>query len=219
MAVHFKLNMFKRALFFVLLVAGVLYLFAPLVYEKCSVEYQAIFYGFLYNVYAFWFIVGLIFIFISTFLWNKLFYRSFIAYVFWTLMILILLSVILASFNSARYKSRDGRRITDLKQLQLALDLYFDGLTGTQYLYPKQLEELAPVAMPQIPKDPLGADYIYKVSTDRKFYVLAALLGDDEYGNACYTKVRSRMAGVFKQDIDGEVLGVQCDDPVYCLTP
>ncbi|MFC1733486.1 type II secretion system protein [candidate division KSB1 bacterium] len=38
----------------------------------------------------------------------------------------ILSSVVLASLNSARQKSRDARRISDIKQIQLALELYFD---------------------------------------------------------------------------------------------
>ena len=38
----------------------------------------------------------------------------------------ILSSVVLASLNSARQKSRDARRISDLKQIQLAVELYFD---------------------------------------------------------------------------------------------
>ena len=38
----------------------------------------------------------------------------------------ILSSVVLASLNSARSKSRDARRVADLKQLQLALELYYD---------------------------------------------------------------------------------------------
>jgi len=38
--------------------------------------------------------------------------------------IAILASIILASLNSARTKSRDARRVADLKELQLALELY-----------------------------------------------------------------------------------------------
>ena len=38
----------------------------------------------------------------------------------------ILSSVVLASLNSARKKGRDARRIADIKQLQLALELYYD---------------------------------------------------------------------------------------------
>lgn len=45
----------------------------------------------------------------------------------------VLASIVLASLQNARAKSRDARRITDLKQLQLALELYFDGVGNGQY--------------------------------------------------------------------------------------
>jgi len=38
----------------------------------------------------------------------------------------ILASIVLASLNTARKKGRDARRVADLKQLQLALELYYD---------------------------------------------------------------------------------------------
>ncbi|MCR4280783.1 MAG: type II secretion system GspH family protein [Candidatus Kaiserbacteria bacterium] len=38
----------------------------------------------------------------------------------------ILSSIVLASLNTARQKSRDARRVSDIKQLQLALELYYD---------------------------------------------------------------------------------------------
>jgi len=38
----------------------------------------------------------------------------------------ILASIILASLNSARQKGRDARRLSDVKQIQLALELYYD---------------------------------------------------------------------------------------------
>lgn len=38
----------------------------------------------------------------------------------------VLSSVVLASLNTARQKSRDAKRQSDVKQLQLALQLYFD---------------------------------------------------------------------------------------------
>lgn len=38
----------------------------------------------------------------------------------------ILSSIVLASLNSARKKGRDARRLADVKQLQLALELYYD---------------------------------------------------------------------------------------------
>lgn len=38
----------------------------------------------------------------------------------------ILSSVVLASLNSARIKARDAKRISEIRQLQTALELYFD---------------------------------------------------------------------------------------------
>jgi len=55
----------------------------------------------------------------------------------------ILSSVVLASLNSARTKSRDARRVSDMKQLQLALELYFDD----NATYPVQAEGALPAAL------------------------------------------------------------------------
>lgn len=64
----------------------------------------------------------------------------------------ILSSVVLASLNSAREKSRDAKRVSDVKQIQLALELYFDAKGE----YPDALSKLAPAYIPQVPKDPLA---------------------------------------------------------------
>lgn len=73
----------------------------------------------------------------------------------------ILSSVVLASLNSARKKSRDARRVADIKQVQLALELYYDANTTTGY--PTTLAPLATAGyIPSIPKDPsTQADYSY----------------------------------------------------------
>lgn len=42
----------------------------------------------------------------------------------------ILASIVLASLNSARQKSRDARRVADIKSIQLALELLFDTCNG-----------------------------------------------------------------------------------------
>lgn len=51
-------------------------------------------------------------------------------------------------------KSRDARRIADIKQLELALEKYFDANDG---IYPAALSGLAPTFIPIIPIDPLTA--------------------------------------------------------------
>lgn len=70
----------------------------------------------------------------------------------------ILSSVVLASLNSARQKSRDARRLSDVKQIQLALELYYDANGG----YPSASSALAPTYIATVPTDPQsGAAYSY----------------------------------------------------------
>ncbi|MEK7480642.1 MAG: type II secretion system protein [Patescibacteria group bacterium] len=66
----------------------------------------------------------------------------------------ILASIVLASLNSARVKSRDARRVADIKQIQIALELYFDA-NGE---YPTAISgtNLAPAYIPVLPADPVG---------------------------------------------------------------
>ena len=44
--------------------------------------------------------------------------------------IAILSTVVMAGLNSARSKGRDARRLSDIKQMQSALELYFDSCGG-----------------------------------------------------------------------------------------
>ncbi len=70
----------------------------------------------------------------------------------------ILSSVVLASLNSARQKSRDARRISDIKQIQLALELYFDSNAA----YPTATSALVTTYIATNPIDPTtGAIYSY----------------------------------------------------------
>ena len=65
----------------------------------------------------------------------------------------ILASIVLASLDSARKKGRDARRIADVKQLQLALELYYDSFNG----FPLALTTAALVTqgyISVIPSDP-----------------------------------------------------------------
>lgn len=71
----------------------------------------------------------------------------------------ILSSVVLASLNTARAKGRDARRVSDIKQIQLALELYADQNLGR---YPTALSAVAPTYISTLPKDPsTNIDYFY----------------------------------------------------------
>jgi prepilin-type N-terminal cleavage/methylation domain-containing protein len=84
----------------------------------------------------------------------------------------LLSSIILASLNTARKKSRDARRIADIKQLQLAEELYSHTNNG---VYTPALTDLAPTYIPVLPADPLSAAYTYERCGSTVYHIGAAL--------------------------------------------
>ena len=89
----------------------------------------------------------------------------------------ILSSVVIASMNSARMKSRDARRISDIGQIKTALELYFD----SNQSYPSTAQGTAVLAtsfIPRVPTDPQGGSYEYATSTTGSGYCLGAALED-----------------------------------------
>jgi general secretion pathway protein G len=107
----------------------------------------------------------------------------------------ILSSVVLASLNTARLKSRDTRRIADVKQLQLALALYFDSVGE----YPDALSQLAPTYIAVIPTEPDGDAYAYD-------NLLAAAGGAcTEAGGSCaYYHLGTVLEELSNQALDGD---------------
>jgi len=120
----------------------------------------------------------------------------------------ILSSVVLASLNSARQKSRDARRIGDIKQLQLALEMYYDSNNG----YPTSTAALAPDYIPVQPADPqTNSAYTYEADGTSN-YVLEAVLEADH--------------SALQSDVDtpnGTFSTVTCTDTTapyyYCVQP
>ena len=73
----------------------------------------------------------------------------------------ILSSVVLASLNSARQKGRDARRVSDIKQLQLALELFYDANQSYPTTSLTTLSDSGYIAV--IPADPTtNAAYTYQ---------------------------------------------------------
>lgn len=131
----------------------------------------------------------------------------------------VLASVVLASVNTARAKSRDARRISDFKQIQLALELYYD--TNNQYPIGSQgsgvwsshapvygnndnyIVGLAPTYIPILPRDPRydegGQGYLYN-SNGTDYSLLAhatmeTIVGGDPSaaGNPSYIQALDRI--------------------------
>jgi len=116
----------------------------------------------------------------------------------------ILSSVVLASLNTAREKSRDVRRITDVKQIQLALELSF----SSNNAYPTGLAALVTAGLlPMVPIDPTTeVAYTYAAVGTTSYVVMATLESDN---------------GVLDSDVDGTVATIDCADTTfhYCVQP
>jgi hypothetical protein len=79
-------------------------------------------------------------------------------------------AVVLSSLNTAQEKANDARRVADVKQIDLALALFYD----TNNAYPSSLEKLAPLDIAFVPVDPSGKPYAYTPSADGTSYTLCA---------------------------------------------
>lgn len=75
--------------------------------------------------------------------------------------IAVLTSIVMASLSTARSRGRDGRRVSDIKQIQLALTLYYDA----NHAYPTAIygtQLTGSGFIPTMPKDPMtGYEYAY----------------------------------------------------------
>lgn len=72
----------------------------------------------------------------------------------------ILSTIVVSGLTSARASSRDARRISDIKSIQVALALYYNDNSQ----YPLTLSSLVPTYMGILPKDPVtNADYKFSV--------------------------------------------------------
>jgi prepilin-type N-terminal cleavage/methylation domain-containing protein len=96
----------------------------------------------------------------------------------------LLSSIVLASLNSARAKGRDGQRRSDLSQLQIAIELYYDKngsypTDGTTFAA-TDLAGLVPSFLPGMPHDPKiqvgGTDYRYSSAGGSAGYALLAFI-------------------------------------------
>jgi type II secretion system protein G len=118
----------------------------------------------------------------------------------------ILATIVLVSLNSARSKARDSQRVADLRQLQTALEMYFDDHGS----YPATIAALVTDGkLPAEPKDPVTlASYRYDVCTGNTNYTLGATLENNV------------STGPLGTDIDTAACGTaSCADPVYCVQP
>lgn len=90
----------------------------------------------------------------------------------------ILSSVVLASLNSARTKARDARRVADIKQIQIALELYFDANNSYSTSIGGLVGSDGGKSLPSEPKDPstnASYKYAYTPATPTKYHAGAQM--------------------------------------------
>ena len=131
----------------------------------------------------------------------------------------ILTSILVANYNEARKNSRDKIRKSDLKSLQLAVELYKAqygqypaqgcGTSGAQFAGPgpttvgwaascdDYISGLAPQFVPALPKDPNqenvdNTGYYYAVDASRQSYKIMATLSVESNLITAYTDEFSR---------------------------
>ena len=137
----------------------------------------------------------------------------------------LLASIVLVSLNTARQKARDSRRLSDIRQVAIALELYYDnnnnayptviGCTAANWSGTMATALQTNGYMTVVPLDPMNnATYFYAYSspTPSASYVLKGRL-----------EVTTNPA--YNSDVDGDSLscttanGASCNDPAYCIRP
>lgn len=121
----------------------------------------------------------------------------------------ILASVILVGIGPVQKQGRDARRISDLRQVQNGLELYYNRNgaypTGTSWDQLSATLINAGIGISNVPSDPTNnTTYYYRYGSDGASYVLGAQLEDTNNPR-------------LNDDVDGIILGVDCNDPVYCI--
>lgn len=138
----------------------------------------------------------------------------------------ILASVVLASLNTARQKSRDARRIADLRQIQTALELYYS--SNNSYPQPSEgwgswsghcpnygnndnyISGLAPAYIPSLPRDPL-------YDSGYQCYLYLSELGGQEYMVITHSTMETIVGG--DPSAAGNPSHIQALDRTCCTQP
>jgi len=124
----------------------------------------------------------------------------------------ILASVFLVGLRGFRAGAYDSRRMADMQKVQSYLEIYYT--RNRQYpnvsTWSALQSELvnSEVGISAIPNDPVpGQTYYYGIdSSDFQSYVLGAKFSTPDHSSLKEPT-----------EFDGTVLGVNCDDPVFCV--
>lgn len=133
----------------------------------------------------------------------------------WWLGIITVLLLLFTTNLSVPRRTPEMLRVSSINQLRTAMELYFD---DNKSLFPPatlscaDIGVLAPYLIPnyvsRVSSDPEISkghpNYMVAINSQRKRFVLRALLENKE-------------SSVLKNDLDGNIMGCDCDDPNYCI--
>lgn len=121
----------------------------------------------------------------------------------------ILSSIVMVSLSSARAKGRDARRISDIKNIQLALALYYND----NHTYPVNIYAaagtaptggLAPTYLPRIPVDP-SSSVACSAGTEASCYKYTPLRSGAGACNAANPVVAYHLGAVLEDETNGQL--------------
>ena len=122
----------------------------------------------------------------------------------------ILTALIIVNIASAREKARDAKRISDIAQIQLALEQYFTKNGSYPTSVNNYVSEIYPAYISIQPKDPSSnstADYVYAPDPGNNYY---------DY------LLRVKLEKAISDGLSGPRLGYNCgqvgDDFYYCVS-
>ena len=129
----------------------------------------------------------------------------------------ILSSVVLASLNSARTKGRDAKRVAEIQQMQLALELSFDANRQYPLLF-NVASIVTPGYMSAIPLDPVTSlPYSYSAlqsgGTCTSYHLRATL---EDSTNPALVGDADAVAGTICVGSNADAAGT---DPIYDVKP
>ncbi|MBI4066669.1 hypothetical protein HY411_03045 [Candidatus Gottesmanbacteria bacterium] len=93
----------------------------------------------------------------------------------------ILVTIAASSYATAQKKSRDSRRVADMKAIQNAFEQYYADQSST---YPTSISQLSPTYLPTVPQDPKPTNPGYQDTYPSGGYCACATLEGTTGGNA-----------------------------------
>lgn len=120
------------------------------------------------------------------------------------------------ALDTARQKSRDAHRISDIGQLQLAAELYFDANQS----YPTTLSQLVPNYIPRMPLDPIdNKEYSYYVKKESGIGLSYALGASLERGDNVTLETDADQQGTTFKTADDKGCRGEANRHCYDLKP